>query len=137
MKKQEFLALESSEFIDMVDSIARERVTLRTKKKTDDSIFLMVRLGIPISRISYKTEETNGQLNVYRKVNWFPLFYSTIPILLVLEAIMFTIFHFSERSGLFSYILVGAFWIVALTFMMHQTFVELEEIYRRLYRVGV
>ena len=81
--------------------------------------------------------QKNGQLNVYRKVNWLPLFYSTVPIVLILEAIMFTIFYFSERSGLFSYILVGAFWVVALTFMMHQTFVELEEIYRKLYRVGV
>ena len=137
MKKHEFLALESSEFIDMVDSIARERVTLRTKKKTKNSIFLMVRLGVPISRICYKVEETNGQLNVYRKVNWFPLFYSTVPIVLILEAIIFTIFYFSEKSGLLSYILVGAFWIVTLTFMMYQTFVELEEIYRKLYRVGV
>ena len=137
MKKHEFLALEAIEFIDMVDSISRERVTLRTKKRTDDSIFLMVRLGLPISRICYKVEKTNDQLNVYRKVNWFPLFYSTMPIVLLLEAIMFVIFYYSEKSGLISYILVGAFWIVALTFMMHQTFVELEEIYRKLYRVGV
>ncbi len=137
MKKHEFLALEASEFIDMVDGIARERVTLRTKKKTDDSIFLMVRLGVPISRICYKVEKTEEHLNVYRKVNWFPLFYSTVPIVLILEAIMFAIFYFSEKSGLISYILVGAFWVLSLTFMMHQTFVELEEVYRKLYRVGV
>jgi len=137
MKKFEFLALEPIEFIDMVDSIARERVTLKTKKRTDDSIFVMCRLGLPISRICYKVEEANGKLNVYRKVNWFPLVYSTLPIVLLLEAIMFVIFYFSEKSGLISYVLVGAFWIVVLTFMIHQTFVELEEIFRNLYRVGV
>ena len=137
MKKFEFLALEPNEFMDMVDNIARERVTLKTKKRTDDSIFLMCRLGLPISRICYKVEKADGKLNVYRKVNWFPIVYSTVPIVLLLEAIMFVLFYFSEKSGLTTYILVGATWIVVIIFMIHQTFVELEEIFRKLYRVGV
>ncbi|MCG3215866.1 MAG: hypothetical protein KAS63_04085 [Candidatus Heimdallarchaeota archaeon] len=137
MKEFEFLALEAHEFLDMVDVIARERMTLKTKKRTDDSISLMCRFGLRLSKIHFKTVEENGKLRVLRKVNWFPLVYSTIPILLLLETIMFLIFYFSDKSGIYSYFLVAAVWIVALTFMIYQTFVELEEIFKKLYRVEV
>jgi len=137
MKNQEFLALKSHEFLEMIEAIARERQTLKTKKRTDDSITLTCHLGIPVSHIRFNTEERGDNILVTRKVNLFPLFYSSLPIFIALEVIIFLISYFRNGDNLFIYILVGLAWVIGAGFLIYQTYAELEEIERNLYRIEV
>jgi len=137
MKKFEFLALKPHEFIEMVDVIARERVTLRVKKKTENTIKLACQVGFPISFIYFKAQKLGKDLEVERRVNWLPLFYSTLPLLLALIGIVFTIQFFTSGVTYFIYILICLAWLLALGFLIYQTFSELEEINKKLYRIEV
>ncbi|MCG3222035.1 MAG: hypothetical protein H7641_11715 [Candidatus Heimdallarchaeota archaeon] len=145
MKEHEFLALKTHEFLEMIEAIARERQTLKTKKRTDDSVTLTCHLGIPVSHIRFNTEEQGENLLVTRKVNLLPLFYSSLPIFILLEVIIFLISHFRNVDNIyfryvdniFIYILVALTWIIAIGFLIYQTFADLEEIVRKLYRIEV
>lgn len=137
MKKLEFLALKPHEFIEMVDSIARERVTLRVKKRTENTIKLACQIGFPISFIHFKGQKVDNNLEVERRVNWFPLIYSTLPLLLVLIGIVFTIQYFTTGVTYFIYILICLAWLLALGFLIYQIFSELEEINKKLFRIEV
>ncbi len=137
MRKHEFLALKTHEFLEMIEVIARERQTLKVKKKVEDSITVTCHVGIPVSHISFVTEEQGDNLIVTRKVNLFPLFYSSVPIFLLLEVIIFLISYFRNGENYFSYILVALAWIIGVGFLIYQTFAELEEIIKKLYRIEV
>ncbi len=137
MKKFEFLALKSHEFIEMVDTIARERVTLRVKKKTENTIKLSCQVGLPISFIHFKAQKIDKNLEVERRVNWFPLIYSTLPLLLALIGIVYTIQYFTSGVTYFIYILICLAWLLALGFLIFQIYSELEEIDKKLFRIEV
>ncbi|NPD87452.1 MAG: hypothetical protein HGN29_01930 [Asgard group archaeon] len=137
MKEHEFLALKTHEFLEMIEAIARERQTLKIKRRTDDTVILTCHLGIPISHIRFKTKEQGENLIVTRKVNLLPLFYSSLPIFILLEAIIFLISYFRNLDNIFIYILVALAWVIAIGFLIYQTFAELEEIFRKLYRIEV
>jgi hypothetical protein len=137
MKKHEFLALKKHEFHEMVEAIASKRATLKLKKKSDDSIKLTCHVGIPVSHINFKTEEQGENLLVTRRLNLFPLFYSTLPILILLEVIVFLISYFRGGSNNLIYYLIVLAWVVAVAFLIYQTFAEIEEIVKKLYRVEV
>jgi hypothetical protein len=137
MKDQKFLALKPHEFLEMIDAIARERQTLKTRKKSDNSITLTCHLGIPVSHIRFHTEEQGENIIVTRRVNLIPLFYSTFPIFILLEVIIFLISYFRNGDNVFIYILIGLSWIIGVGFLIYQTYAELEEIERKLYRIEV
>ncbi|MHA1827473.1 MAG: hypothetical protein ACTSX6_02375 [Candidatus Heimdallarchaeaceae archaeon] len=141
MKKFELLALKDYEFIDMVAAIAKERQTLRVKKRDEHSITVSCYFGIRVSLINYKTEKKNDNLLIYRKINWFPLFYSTIPFFLFLEAILMIINYFVYNDflakGLYVYFLIALAWLLAIVFFVYQTFTEIDEIHKKLYRIEV
>lgn len=137
MKKHEFLALKTHEFLEMIEAISRERQTLKIKKKVEDSITVTCHVGIPVSHIRFVTEEQGDNLVVTTKVNLFPIFYSSVPIFLLLEVIIFLISYFRNGENYFSYILVALAWIIGVGFLIYQTFAELEEIIKRLYRIEV
>ena len=137
MKKHVYLALKLHEFLEMVEVIARERQTLKVKKKTDDSITITCHVGIPVSHIRYEASEEKDNLLVNRKLNLFPLFYSTIPIFILLEIMVFIISYFRNGDNIFIYFLISLAWIIALAFLIYQTFVDLEEIDKKLYRIEV
>lgn len=137
MKKFEFLALKPHEFIEMVDTIARERVTLRVKKKTENKIKLSCQIGLPISFIHFKAQKIDNNLEVERRVNWFPLIYSTLPLILALIGIVYTIQYFTSGVTLFIYILICLAWLLALGFLIYQIYSELEEINKKLFRIEV
>ncbi len=137
MKQFEYLALKSHEFIDMLDVIARERTTLRVKKREDNLIILTCQIAIPMAHIKYKTEGDGDNLIVYRKVSWLPLLYSTLPILAILEAIMYMITYFTSNVQWFSYLLVGLAWGLGIVFIVYQIFSELENLAQKLFKVRV
>ena len=138
MKKHEFLALKKHEFHEMIEAIASKRSTLKLKKKTDDSIKLTCHVGIPVSHINFITEEEGDNLIVTRRINLFPLFYSTLPILILLEVIIFLISYFRPgESDNLVYYLIALAWILAMAFFIYQTYTEIEEIVKKLYRVEV
>jgi hypothetical protein len=137
MKDHEFLALKTHEFLEMIEAIARERQTLKIKKRTDDSVTLTCHLGIPISHIRFKTKEQGENLLVTRRMNLLPLFYSTLPIVILLEVIIFLISYFRNGDNIFIYVLVALAWIIAIGFLIYQTFADMEEIVRKLYRIEV
>ena len=141
MKEFEYLALKSYEFIDMLDVIARERNTLKVKKKTENEIALTCQIAIPMAHIKYCSEEINGNLKVTRRVNWFPIIYSTIPILALLELILFLIIFFTGSltftENWEGFLLVGLAWVLALVFIIYQIFSELENITKKLFKVKV
>ncbi|MCE7741382.1 MAG: hypothetical protein GOP50_02900 [Candidatus Heimdallarchaeota archaeon] len=137
MKKFEYLALKSHEFLDMLEAIARERTTIRVKKRDDKDITLTCQIAIPMAQIKYHTEEQGDNLNVYRRINWFPLVYSTIPILALLEAIMFLITYFNDNIQWFSYLLVGLAWLLGIVFILYQIFSDLENLTQKLFKVKV
>jgi hypothetical protein len=137
MKKLEFLVLKPYEFIEMVENIARERVTLRVKNKTENTIKLSCQVGFPISFIHFKAQKIDKNLVVERRVNWFPLIYSTLPILLALIGIVYAIQYFTSGVTYFIYILICLAWLLALGFLIYQIYSELEEINRKLFRIEV
>ena len=141
MKEFEYLALKSFEFIDMIDSIARERTTLKVKKKDESHITITCQLAFPMAQIRYQTEEINGNLKVSRSVNWFPLVYSTVPFLALLETILFLIIFFTPSLTFVEnwegFLLVGLAWILALVFIIYQIFSELENLTKKLFKVKV
>jgi len=147
MKKFEYLALKSYEFLDMLEAIVRERTTLRVKKKEEERMVLICQVAIPMAKIKYKTEPHEENLYVYRSVNWFPLVYSTIPILLFLEAIVFLITFFnrdtSQPYSIFSgyqwlsYLLVALAWLLGIAFVIYQIFLDLDILTQKLFKVKV
>ena len=137
LKKYEYLALKSHEFLTMIDAISRERTTLKVKKKTEEQITVTCQIAIPVARITFKVEEQGENLDVYRTINWLPLFYSTIPFLLVLEAIIIGISFAIDSHYYFSYILIALGWVVAIIFIVYQIFTELETLTKKLYRIEV
>jgi len=141
MKEFEYLAIKSYEFIDMLDAIARERTSLKVKKKTDTEITLTCQIAVPMAHIKYFSEEQDGNLRVTRKVNWFPFIYSTVPILALLELILFLIIFFTENLTFIEnwegFLLLGLAWILAIVFIIYQIFSELENITKKLFKVKV
>lgn len=137
MKKFEYLSLKQNEFIEMVDTIARERTTLKTKKKEENFIIVTCQIAIPVAKIKYHTEEQGDNLNVYRKVNWFPLIYYALPILLILESLLYLISYFTRNIQWFSYLLLGLTWCLGIVFIIYQIFSELENLTQNLFRVKV
>ncbi|MFW9853164.1 MAG: hypothetical protein ACFFDS_09485 [Candidatus Thorarchaeota archaeon] len=137
MKKFEFLALKPHEFIEMVDTITRERVTLKVKKKTENTIKVSCQVGLPIAFIQFKANKIDKNLEVERKLNWFPLIYSTLPLLLALIGIVYLIQYFTSGITYFIYILICLAWLLALGFLIYQIYSELEEINKKLFRIEV
>ena len=136
MREFEYLALKPSEFIDMLDVIARERTTLKVKKKDEENIILTCQIAIPLVHFKYKVIAQNENLKVYRSINWFPLFYSTLPILALLESIILII-NLSQDIIWFSYLLVGLAWLLGIVFILYQIFTELEYLTQTLFKVKV
>ena len=137
LKKYEYLALKSHEFLTMTNAIARERNTLKVKKRTEDQITVTCQIAIPVAHFTFKVEEQGENIDVYRTINWFPLFYSTIPFLLILEAIIVGISFAIDSHYYFSYILIVLGWVVTIIFIVYQIFTELETLTKRLYRIEV
>jgi hypothetical protein len=137
MSKHEFLALKTHEFLEMIEAISRERQTLKVKRKTENSITVTCHLGIPVSHIRFVTEEQGDNLTVTRKANLFPLFYSSVPIFILLEAIIFIISYFRNGENYFIYVLVALAWVIGAGFLIYQTYAEIEQITKKLYRIEV
>ncbi|MCK4895770.1 MAG: hypothetical protein KAS47_03120 [Candidatus Heimdallarchaeota archaeon] len=135
MKKFQFLALKSEEFFDMISMISRERNTLRRGKRTDNVMKIICFMVIPASIITFKVKEENSRLNVTRTINFLPILLLSIPILAALEAIVYGISTLVNTFSALTFILVGSAWIVVVMFLIYQTFVEADEINKRLYRV--
>lgn len=137
MKKFQFLALKSEEFFDMIDKISRERNTLKRRKRTDNVMKLVCFMVIPASIITFKVKEENSHLIVTRTINFLPILLLSIPILAALEAIVYGISTLVNNFSALTFILVGSAWIMVVIFLIYQTFVEVDEINKRLYRVEV
>ena len=137
MKKFEYLALKSHEFIDMVEAAARSRTTLKIKKKEEKCIVVACQVAVPVVKIKYKTEEHNENLTVHRSINWFPLFYSTIPVLALLEVIVFLFDYFGGGLQWFSYLLVGLAWVLGIIFILYHIFTEIETLTQKMFKVKV
>lgn len=137
MKKFQFLALKSEEFLDMIDKISSERNALKRKKRTEDVIKIICFIAIPASIIVYKVTEEKDNLYVTRSINFLPVLLLSIPILAALEAIVYGISALVGSFNSLSFILVGSVWIMAVVFLIYQTFVEVDEINKKLYRVEV
>ena len=135
MKKFQFLALKSEEFFDMIVKISRERNILKQRKRTDNVIKIICFLVIPISIITFKVKEENNHLNVTRTVNFLPILLLSIPILAALGAIIYGISTLVNNFSTLTFTLVGSAWIMVVIFLIYQTFVEVDEINKRLYRV--
>ncbi|MHA1202551.1 MAG: hypothetical protein ACTSQ4_08520 [Candidatus Heimdallarchaeaceae archaeon] len=135
MKKFQFLALKNEEFFDMVSKISRERSTLKQRKRTDKIMKLICFMVIPASIITFKVEEENNHINVTRTINFLPVLLLSIPILAALEAIVYGISTLVNNFSVLTFILVGSAWIMVVIFLIYQTFVEVDEINKRLYRV--
>ncbi|MHA1345269.1 MAG: hypothetical protein ACTSO3_02605, partial [Candidatus Heimdallarchaeaceae archaeon] len=76
-------------------------------------------------------------LYVTRSINFLPVLLLSIPILAALEAIVYGISALVGSFNSLSFILVGSVWIMAAVFLIYQTFVEVDEINKKLYRVEV
>ncbi len=147
MKRFEYLALKSQEFLDMLEAIARERTTLRVKKKKENHIVLTCQIAIPLAKIQYETEQHGENLYAYRRINLFPLFYSTLPILIFLEAIVFLITYFNRNTSIpysiwtnsqwLSYLLVILAWLLGIVFVLYQIFSDIEILTQKLFKVKV
>ncbi|MHA1483007.1 MAG: hypothetical protein ACTSQC_07405 [Candidatus Heimdallarchaeaceae archaeon] len=137
MKKFQFLALKSEEFFDMVGKISRERNTLKRRKRTDNVMKIICFMVIPASIITFKVKEENNHLIVTRTINFLPILLLSIPIIAALEAIVYGISILVNKFSALTFILVGGAWIVVVIFLIYQTFVEVDEINKRLYRVEV
>lgn len=137
MKKFQFLALKSSEFCDMVEVIARDRKVLRIKNRNENMIKLACFMIIPISTITFKIEKDKGNLNVTRSINFLPIILLSIPAIAFLEAIVYGIAVLTENFQSLSFILIGCFWLMVIVAVIYQTYVEVDEINRKLYRVEV
>ena len=135
MKKFQFLALKSEEFFDMIVKISRERNVLKQRKRTDNVIKIIIFLVIPASIITFKAKEENNHLNVTRTINFLPILLLSIPIMAALEAIVYGISSLVNNFSALTFILVGSAWIMIVIFLIYQTFVEVDEINKRLYRV--
>ncbi|MCK5141308.1 MAG: hypothetical protein KAQ70_03865 [Candidatus Heimdallarchaeota archaeon] len=137
MKKFQFLALKSEEFFDMVGKISRERNTLKRRKRTDNVMKIICFMVIPASIITFKVKEENNHLIVTRTINFLPILLLSIPIIAALEAMVYGISVLVNKFSALTFILVGSAWIVVVIFLIYQTFVEVDEINKRLYRVEV
>ncbi len=137
MKKYEYLALEDHEFLEMIDSIARERNTLKVRNKSENSILIACQVAIPIAFIKFFVNQEGDNLIVRRKISWWPLFAFTVPLLLALEGIMVGISFAIDNHVIFSYVLIALAWVVGIVFITHQIFVELDLLVKKLYRVKV
>lgn len=137
MKKFQFLALKSEEFFDMIDKISRERNALKQRKRNDNIMKLFCFMVIPASIITFKVKEENDHLIVTRTINFLPILLLSIPILATLEAIVYGISALVNNFNALTFVLVGSAWIMVVIFLIYQTFVEVDEINKRLYRVEV
>ena len=73
----------------------------------------------------------------------FPILLLSIPILAALEAIVYGIeiltihLNLTNDFNILSFILIGCFWLMIVVVLVYQTYVEVDEINRKLYRVEV
>lgn len=137
MKEYEYLALQDHEFIEMIDAISRERNTLKVKKKTEKQIIIACQVAIPVAFIKFFVQQQDGNLNVQRKISWWPLFAFTVPVLLALEGMMIGISFVVDTQIYYSYILIALTWVIAIIFLTYQIFEELDLILKKLYRIEV
>ncbi len=137
MKKYLFLALKKEEFLTMIDRITHERLHLKTKKITDDSITIACQLALPISTITFRVKEEEKNLRVTRIISWIPFLWTLIPLLIILEAITFGFSYIFEDISIWSYLIVGFVWLLLTTFLIYYVFTEVEEILNKLYKVEV
>ena len=137
MKEYEYLALQDHEFIEMIDAISRERNTLKVKKKTEKQIIIACQVAIPVAFIRFFVQQQDGNLNVQRKISWWPLFAFTVPVLLALEGMMIGISFVVDTQIYYSYILIALTWVIAIIFLTYQIFEELDLILKKLYRIEV
>ncbi len=137
MKEYEYLALQDHEFIEMIDAISRERNTLKVKKKTEKRIIIACQVAIPVAFIKFFVQQQDGNLNVQRKISWWPLFAFTVPVLLALEGMMIGISFVVDTQIYYSYILIALTWVIAIIFLTYQIFEELDLILKKLYRIEV
>ena len=73
----------------------------------------------------------------YREPHNDPILLLSIPFLAALEAIVYGISTLANKFSALTFILVGSAWIMVVIFLIYQTFVEVDEINKRLYRVEV
>lgn len=137
MKKYLFLALKKEEFLTMIDVITHERLHLKTKKITDDSITIACQLALPIATISFSVKEEEKNIRVTRIISWIPFLWTLIPFLIILEAITFGFSYIFEDISVWSYLIVGFVWLLLTTFLVYYVFTEVEEILNKLYKVEV
>ncbi len=137
MKKFQFLALKSEEFFDMIDKICRERNSVKRTKRTDNVLKLVCFVVIPASIITFNVKEENNHLVVNRSINFSPILLLSIPILAALEAIVYGISYLVDNFSSLTFWLVGGAWVMVVMFLIYQTFVEVDEINKKLYRVKV
>lgn len=137
MKKFQFLALKSEEFFDMIDKISRERNSVKRRKRTENVLKLVCFIVIPASIITFRVEEEDNHLIVNRSINFSPILLLSIPILAALEAIVYGISYLVDNFSSLTFYLVGGAWIMVVMFLIYQTFVEVDEINKKLYRVKV
>ena len=137
MKKYLFLALKKEEFLTMIDVITHERLHLKTKKITDDSITIACQLALPITTITFRVKEEENNIRVTRIISWIPFLWTLIPFLIVLEAITFGFSYIFEDISVWSYLIVGFVWLLLTTFLIYYVFAEVDEILNKLYKVEV
>lgn len=137
MKKYLFLAIKKEEFLTMIDRITHERLHLKTKKITDDSITIVCQLALPITKITFRVKEEEKNLRVKRIISWIPFLWTLIPFLIILEAITFGFSYIFEDFSVWSYLIVGFVWLLLTTFLIYYVFAEVEEILNKLYKVEV
>jgi len=137
MKKYLFLAIKKEEFLTMIDVITHERLHLKTKKITDDSITIACHLALPITKITFRVKEEENNIRVTRTISWIPFLWTLIPFLIILEAITFGFSYIFEDISVWSYLIVGFVWLLLTTFLVYYVFTEVEEILNKLYKVEV
>ena len=137
MKKYEYLALKDYEFIKMIEAIVKERNPLKVKKKDNDFIVVACQVVIPVAFIKFYAKQEGENLDVSRKISWWPLFTFTIPLLIILEGIMLGISFSVGEHKIFSYVLIALAWLIGIIFIVYEIFSELELLIRKLYRVEV
>ena len=104
---------------------------------TEKQIIIACQVAIPVAFIKFFVQQQDGNLNVQRKISWWPLFAFTVPVLLALEGMMIGISFVVDTQIYYSYILIALTWVIAIIFLTYQIFEELDLILKKLYRIEV
>ncbi|MHA1685992.1 MAG: hypothetical protein ACTSYD_06220 [Candidatus Heimdallarchaeaceae archaeon] len=137
MKEFEFLKLQEDEFVSMLKSITKERLFLRVKSIQDQKISLLCTIGIPTLLLEYKFTQKEECLKVTRKLNWLPLLFSLLPILLFFELITFGISMLVGEKGYWSYVIIAVVFVILTFVMVFFSLNESDAVMDSLYKVEI